>query len=532
MKNVFAFIAFAAVAVMLTGTANAASFKGVVVSKDAKRHALVTASPGAVRTVRVQSRFARFHVGQRVAVTAAKRSDGTYLARTIRAAGRAKRVRFGAVIVKAEASRLIVTAGGSVFGLRLHGATALSNQEGGLEPGDKVDVNAEVKDGQIEAGTEDVDETGHVEMLVLEGIYLAPKDDGGFDLAVVHRGLVHVLVPTGMVLPDFRAGDQIVVVVTVSSAGTFSFVKGQGERKAGEPPPVEAYAVGPLVELSAFSVGVKRENGEVVRCSVPAGLNLSVFGVGETVKLYCARRDGQLAMIKLGSDHASVTGDGTGEARFEGTLTEASADGASLSLEDGSFRCLNRAHLVLSPFVLGEHAVMGCRLGDGEWRLFKLQNERATVSVGSETDSQLTVYGVIAERSTSLVVRRDDGISKACAIPAGLDLQGFRLGERVKMACHLVSGSFVLVELYSENAFAKADGTGAFTAYGTVYYRNGDGIAVQREDHSIVSCHMPDGTNLDAFPLGTRVKIRCVRREGSMQLAELQSETAHITLEP
>ncbi|HMJ00085.1 MAG TPA: hypothetical protein VK488_09650 [Gaiellaceae bacterium] len=530
MKNVFALIAFTAVAVMLTGTANAASFKGVVVSKDAKRHALVTASPGAVRTVRIQGRFAGFHVGQRVAVTAAKRSDGTYLARTIRSAGRAKRVRFGAVIVKAEASRLIVTAGGSVFALRLHGTT-LSLQEGGLEPGDKVDVDAEVKRGQIEAGTEDVDETGHVEMLVLEGIYLSPKDDGGFDLAVVHRGLVHVLVPTGMVLPDFRAGDQILVVVTVSTAGKFTFVKGQGERKT-EPPAVEAYAFGPLVELSAFSVGVKRENGEVLRCSVPAGLNLSVFGVGETVKLYCARRDGQLAMIKLGSDHATVIGDGTGEARFEGTLTEASADAASLSLEDGSFRCLNRAHLVLSPFVLGEHAVMGCRLNDGEWRLFKLQNERATVSVGSETDSVLTVYGVIAERSTSLVVRRDDGISKACAIPAGLDLQGFRLGERVKMECHLVSGSFVLVELYSENAFAKADGTGAFTAYGTVYYRNGDGIAVQREDHSIVSCHMPDGTNLDAFPLGTRVKIRCVRHEGSMQLAELQSETAHITLEP
>ena len=152
--------------------------------------------------------------------------------------------------------------------------------------------------------------------------------------------------------------------------------------------------------------------------------------------------------------------------------------------------------------------------------------------MGSDSDSELIVYGVIVERSTSLVVRRDDSVSKACAIPASMDLQGFRMGERVKMQCHLVSGSFVLVELSSENAFAKADGSGAFTAYGTVHYKNGDGIAVQREDNSIVACHMPPGTNLDAFPLGTRVKIRCVRHEGSMQLTELQSETAHITLEP
>jgi hypothetical protein len=530
MKKVFAFAAFAVVAVILTGTANAASFKGVVVSKDAKRKALVTVSPGAVRTVRVGGRFARYRVGQRVSVTAAKRSDGTYLARAVRSAGRATKVHFGAVVVKSEASRLIMTAGGSVFALRLRGSGASSLSSDGLEPGDEVDVDADVTGGHIEAGSGHVDETGHVEALVLEGIYLFPKEDG-FDLAVVHRGLVHVSVPTGMVLPEFEAGDQIRVVVTVSAGGKFSYVKGQGEGRS-EPPAAEGYAYGPLVELSSFSVGVKRENGEVLHCGVPAGLNLSVFAVGDKVKLYCALHEGRLALKKMASEHATVTGDGAGEAILEGTLTEASADAASLSREDRSFRCLNSAHLDLSLFVLGEHAVMGCRLGDGDWRLFKLGNERAYVYAGSEGESALTVYGVIAERSASLVVRRDDGISKACAIPAAMDLQGFRIGERVKMECHLVSGRFVLVGLYSENALAKDDGSGAFTAYGTVYYKNGDGIAVQREDHSIVTCHVPGGTSLDAFPLGTRVKIRCVRHEGSMQLAELQSETAHITLEP
>src|SRR5438093_5709604 len=161
MKKVSAFAAFAVVAVILTGTANAASFKGVVVSKDAKRKALVTASPGAVRTVRVGGRFARYRVGQRVSVTAAKRSDGTYLARAVRSAGRATRVHFGAVVVKSEASRLIMTAGGSVFALRLRGSGALSLDNDGLEPGDEVDVDADVTGGHIEADSGDVDETGH-----------------------------------------------------------------------------------------------------------------------------------------------------------------------------------------------------------------------------------------------------------------------------------------------------------------------------------------------------------------------------------
>jgi hypothetical protein len=113
-----------------------------------------------------------------------------------------------------------------------------------------------------------------------------------------------------------------------------------------------------------------------------------------------------------------------------------------------------------------------------------------------------------------------------------MDLQGFRIGDRVKMHCHLAGSSFGLVEVYSDNAFAKADGTGEFTAYGTVYYKNGDGIAVQREDHSLVTCGFPPGTNLDAFPIGTQVKIHCHRHDGSYRLAELHSETNHLTLEP
>jgi hypothetical protein len=531
MKRFLAFVAFAVAAAILSGTAGAASFNGIVVAKDAKRKALVTASPGAVRTVRAPGKYGAFKIGQRVVVTASRRSDGTFTARTMRPAGKSKKVRFSAVVVKTESSRLIVAAGGSVFAFGLRGisTTSLRNDHQ-LEPGDKIDVDGDVKGDHIEADTNNVDHTGHVETMVLEGIFLFTKGDG-FDLAVVHRGLVHVSVPTGMVLPDFKAGDQIVVAVTVSAAGKFSFVKGQGEGKPTPPEPY-AYGYGPLTERSAFSVGVKRENGETLRCGVPSGLDLSMFRMGETVKLYCGTREGRLVLKKMASDHASVTGDGMGEFFVEGTLTEASADGATLTLADGSIRCLNSAHLDLSPFVLGEHALMGCHLADHEYRLFKLKNDRAYVYAGSDSSTEVIVYGVVTERSTSLVVRRDDGTSKACSVPASMDLQGFRIGDRVKMECQLANGSYGLVELYSENAVAKADGTGSFTTYGTVYYKNGEGIAVQREDHSIVTCHVPTGTNLDAYPLGTRVKIRCVRHDGSMRLAELQSETDHITLEP
>jgi hypothetical protein len=532
MKRFLAFVAFAAVAATFTATADAARFKGVVVAKDAKRKALVTATAkGAIRTVRTK-RYGAFRIGQRVLVNATRRPDATWTGSTIRHLGRTRQVQFSGVVVTSEGARMIVSAGGSVFALRVTGlgTSGLAN-DGKFEPGDKVDVDADVKKGRLEAGPKDIDRTGHVESLVLEGIFLFTKGDG-FDMAVVHRGLVHVSVPNEMVLPDFKAGDQIAVVVTVSAAGKFSFVKGRGEGKRSEPPVGEAYAYGPLTVKTAFEVGVKGENGETLRCAIPAGLDLSMFALGQKVKLYCATREGRLVMKKMASDRATATGDGVVEFFVEGTLTEASADAAAIALADGSVRCLNRAHLDLSPFVLGERALMGCRLADHEYRLFKLKNDRAYVRADGDSSGDVIGYGMITEKTTSLVIRRDDGSAKACAVPAGMDLQGFRMGERVKIQCHYTGSAYSLVEIDSENAVAKADGSGRFTAYGTVSSVRGDGISVEREDHSVVSCGFAPGTDMSAFPVGTLVKIRCVRHEGSYRLAELQSEGAHLTLEP
>ena len=127
-------------------------------------------------------------------------------------------------------------------------------------------------------------------MLVLEGIYLFPSEDG-FDLAVVHRGLVHVSVPTGMVLPAFKAGDQIVVVVTVSASGKFSFVKGQSEGRMTRPP-ARGIAYGPLVErLPVLGRRQARERRDAPLRSAGRSRPL-VLRLGDKVKLYCGLAKG------------------------------------------------------------------------------------------------------------------------------------------------------------------------------------------------------------------------------------------------
>ena len=51
---------------------------------------------------------------------------------------------------------------------------------------------------------------------------------------MLERGLVHVEVPEGAVLPDFEAGDQVSMVVLIGKDGSFTFIRGhdEGEKEA------------------------------------------------------------------------------------------------------------------------------------------------------------------------------------------------------------------------------------------------------------------------------------------------------------
>jgi hypothetical protein len=169
----FALVFAAAVAVIvvaLPATAGAATFRGVVIAKDSARTALVTASGnGTVRTVRVRTGFKRIAVGRLVAVRAAKLPDGTFSASAVKRLGKTR-----------------------------------ASEGAGLQPGDRVESDARLKHGGLEAGAGDIDEIGH-------------------------GGRVFVTVPVGMDVPAFVAGDEIALVVAIEGDGSFTLVKADNE---------------------------------------------------------------------------------------------------------------------------------------------------------------------------------------------------------------------------------------------------------------------------------------------------------------
>jgi hypothetical protein len=526
MKRAIVLVAALLTTAALCGTADAARWSGVVVAKDAKRKAVITVTRGSVRTVRAPNKFRHLRVGQRVAVNARRLSDGTYAAATVRGQGRVSRVRFRGVVVRRDrpAGRLILSAGKSVFSARMTARTlSAAAPDRGLSPGDKVAVDGDVGDGSLEA--DEVDEVGHADLLELEGIFLYTTEDG-FAIAVVHRGLVEIVVPEGLIVPPFKAGDQVAVLVRVGDDGSFTFRKGRSDvRDNGKYKDDGRFgAHGVLVGKSPLAVSVRSEKG-ILKCAIPAGLDLAFFRIGERAKLQCVSRDGDLVMTKLRTDNGWVAGDGSGELGQHGVLTSKSATSVGVRREDTTLvTCKLGRSLDLSLFRLGEKVKLHCHLEAGKWMFASLHGENA--SIDEEGRVELYVHGSFQGRSgDAVVVRRADGSDFGCTAPAGLDLGYFAPGEQVKLHCRLDGSGRTLLAIRSERYTLGADGSVELYAYGILTAKGETSLTVTASDGAAFTCSFPAGLDLSKFALGAQVKLHCHKLVDDFRLEYLKSET-------
>lgn len=517
---------------LVVPNAAAASFTGVAVAKDSKRKAAVVVSADTARTVRLAGRFGRVRLGQRLAITAARRPDGTFDAQRVRALGRAKRARFGAVVVKQERSRVILSAGGSVFavGLRAGGRALASTSAGGLATGDRVVASV----GLSAAATwsTGMQETGRAKLVELEGIFLEKKGDG-FDVAVVEHGAIHVEVPEGAVLPDFEPGDQVSMLVLIAKDGSFTFIRGkdESEKRPQKPHHKEGIeAQGVLAEKAPYSVVVRTEGDTKVECAVPAGMDLSLFRVGERVKIQCVSRENRDVLIKIHSNYGWVRADGTGELSVGGALTKGNGT-LSVRREDGmSVSCSVPGGIDLSPFKSGERVKLHCHLGEGSFVFASIYSESASL----DEHGVLLVYasGLLQARTGEPVaVRRPDGTMFSCNAPADFDLSYFTVGGSVSLTCRVDGGVNTLLKARSERYEVGADGSVELYLHGTLDGKTETSVTVRGSDGHTVTCSVPAGTDLSAFGVGISVKVNCHKRDGQFRLAYLKSEKAVIELE-
>jgi hypothetical protein len=228
MKKTVLFLVVAA-AVAFPAAAGAASFGGIVVAKQVRRHALVVASPtGAVRVVHTHRLATR--LGARVTVRARRLPDGTFSATKVSVRGRARRARIHGVIVRRLRGRVLVAAGHSVLSIRSRQLFSLQDDNPGAQTGDVVDETVTIDNGTLDE--DQVEEVGHTQKLELEGsIVSVTAPTGAADGEIVLQvgaSTIHVTVPAGVQLPPLAAGQNVELKVTLSGT-TFTLAKAETE---------------------------------------------------------------------------------------------------------------------------------------------------------------------------------------------------------------------------------------------------------------------------------------------------------------
>jgi hypothetical protein len=542
MKRVFVLVA--AVGLILPAAAQAGTFGGVVVAKNAKRHAIVTASKGGVvRTVRTRGAkigLGKIGLGARVTVRAAKLPDGTFLASRIKKIGLGTRVRVRGGVVKRSGRTLYLSAGHSVFALGLRGSAGSK-----LSAGDRV--SATTSFGRATLFCDDVTPIGHDDQIELEGIYLS-SGDGVLSLAVHGRGLVKVTIPDGFELPDLTPGDEISLLATVEPDGTFTLDSiddedlddGDSDADDGVDMGDNWFSVTGVVNaVGGGTIGVDVErHDEPVVCRVPAKVDLSAFAVGQFVQMSCKLVDGAAILVSLKSKTAEIPGDGDGSLELKGFITALDPYKVTVSLNGQSVTCKLKAGEDTRGFAVGDFGELGCRYSSalGAYALTYLSSDHATIQLDEDGLRQsFDLNGVLATLAPGYlavqVAHHDQPVQ--CAVPAGMDLRGFAPGDAVDLACENSGSGFVVRSISTDGADWPEDGQPELTLDGTLKSIRVDGVGVQVAGHaSPVNCGMPAGTNMSGFAVGDTVTLHCHFHDGRWNLAQLSSAAAELTLEP
>ena len=282
---------------------------------------------------------------------------------------------------------LALSAGGSVFALRVRKGKTGAATGTGFHAGDRLQAKALVKRGSLQARRDALKRIGHDDQLELEGIYLDTTDAGAIEMAVVHKGRVSISVPDGVTVPDFNAGDEMVAVVTVASDGTFTLVGAENESSDGDDGGGGVNGdgtftvTGSITSLSVDRIFVQAEHHDPVSCFIPQDFDTEGFAVGDVVQMTCDYGDGNPVLVDL------EPADGSGDPGDPPPSDNVVADGPILTLtateisvadDAGTVTCAVPEGADLSAFLVGDEVDMECAHTDAGLVLTSLDSDTAS----------------------------------------------------------------------------------------------------------------------------------------------------------
>lgn len=222
-------------ALVVASSASAATFRGVVVHRNARAHSFAVALKGG-RLVAVHARRAPA-VGKVVVVSARRLRNGTFAARRVRSVGRSRRAAIRGVVTFVNRRRGVFTVSSRGASLLIHSRRGARVADALPAVGQSVQVEAQIGDqGDLEQQT--VQSTGsQTQNIDLEGTVLAvdttartlsvsADDDGQSGQSVT------VVVPATINISAFTVGQEVELVVSLQPDGSFLLQGSSGDDNA------------------------------------------------------------------------------------------------------------------------------------------------------------------------------------------------------------------------------------------------------------------------------------------------------------
>ena len=230
--------AVAVVALLASGAVNASAktFKGTVVHRSSHAQSIVVAAKNG-RMTAVHSRKG-MKVGSVVKVNARQLRNGTYKLRKARVLGRSGRARLRGTVtyVNRRTGAFVVSSRGASVLVHRHkavGAKAADSTTPAV--GDDVTVDAKLDDDSGEVEEQDVKNEGQsTGSLELEGVVLA-VDPGARTLSISaddddeSGGTLTVNVPASFDITKFTVGNEVELLVTKNTDGTYTLAETSGD---------------------------------------------------------------------------------------------------------------------------------------------------------------------------------------------------------------------------------------------------------------------------------------------------------------
>jgi hypothetical protein len=279
------------------------------------------------------------------------------------------------------------------------------------------------------------------------------KKNARHAVVVVSRGGVARTVRTPR-FASLRAGQRLVFSATKLGDGTFKAGKLRVRGRARL-----VFMRGTVVRqrLSRYLLS---SGGSLISLRVGGHAFASVARIHRPGDIVTGRvrigRDGLTASSLHDAGHADAL-------ELEGIFLGLQGNQLRLAVEDrGEVFVTVPDGLQLPPLSPGDEIELVVTVdATGAFTLVSVQTDGEDGGDGSHEDhGRVEVTGTITDLGPPIAVQPRDGSPVQCAIPDGMDLSGFAVGDHVEMKCALVNGTLTLTKLEHDDEDGGGDGGG------------------------------------------------------------------------